>query len=708
MKDLHLFWEKIAQELTGIFDTHGVCASIAQQVASFTHSSVVVGLLEPTGQYYDIWQSDPKGIIYQDRWRDQKGQIDETLNTGKIERLNKYTQRAKSLLTNPLWQMAENNLLLVPLPQPHGMHKIIDKGFMAILDPAEVSPLNEDNLLVTSQLFTAYIERAALRYERDRQAIEFALTSEISQSLTSTLNLQEIFAQVSADMRRILDVESLSLGLIDPETQNIIFIPELMGSMFLEIPPITLPPGEGIAGWVAQNKETIIVNDAYSDDRFSQSSDQESGFQTRSILCVPLQEKDRVIGIMEAINKRHGEFTEHDKKLLDALSGPLTAAIINAELHGNTISEKRRIETIFQSMSEGVMTIHAPDGIITEVNDALLSLLRAERDDLVGAEAAKAIKIRDNNFGEFLQEVLDHGQSSRRSDHPQLACEIRRSDHSFIPVLSSGASVNLRNRDEPTEAIIVFSDLTAVREVERMRDDFFHGIVHELRTPLALILMYARLLLQGAINDEEKSQRFLTTIANESDRLQTMVRQMLQLAKLEAQEIQRSSAEVNLNDVLTEMIEPLADKATEKGLTFIQRIENELPPIVADRDTIYLIFKNLIENAIKFTLEGAIRVSAKREGQMISIVVKDDGIGIPEEAMPNLFRRFFRARTAVERGIAGTGIGLYMVKEGIEKHRGTLDVESKVNEGTTFYVKLPVAPGATSDQVSKTSAKVPA
>ncbi len=689
MNPLYHFWEKITLELSDIFDAHGICAAITQQLAEFMQTRVVVGLLEPTELYYDIWFGDPNRPLQQERWREYKAQIDEFVWDGQIVVHEKYTQPPAQLLNNPLWKLPETDMLLVPLPQPFNRHKIITRGFIAIMDPDPEHTLTADNISTTARLVTSFLQRALLRYQRDRQAIEFALTAEISQSLTSTLNLEEIFAQVSADMRRILDVESLSLGLIDPETGNIIFIPELMGSMFLDIPPITLPPGAGIAGWVAEHKEPVIVNNAYTDTRFSRSSDDQSGFTTRSILCVPLQEQDRVIGIMEAINKRHGEFTEHDKKLLDALSGPLTAAIINAELHGNVVSEKRRIETIFQSMSEGMVTINASDGRITAINDAMLSLLHKKRDDIIGEEAAAVIQMRDSDFGDFLKRVLKHRHGRSRADYPQLACEIRQ-NQSYVPVLGSGAAVN--NRDgEANEAILVFSDLRQIREVERMRDDFFHNIVHELRTPLALILMYARLLLQGAINDPEKSDRFLTTIANESDRLQTMVRQMLQLAKLEAKEIQRSSTEVNLNEVFDEMLSALADKATEKGLTFIQRIQPELPPIIADRDTIYMIFKNLVENAIKFTLDGAVRVSARSEGDEILIEVSDEGIGIPQEAMPNLFKRFYRAQTAVERGIAGTGIGLYMVKEGIEKHRGSLVVKSKVGKGTTFQVRIPAA-----------------
>ena len=114
---------------------------------------------------------------------------------------------------------------------------------------------------------------------------------------------------------------------------------------------------------------------------------------------------------------------------------------------------------------------------------------------------------------------------------------------------------------------------------------------------------------------------------------------------------------------------------------------------MGSQENLYLIFKNLVDNAIKFTLSGTIRVDVRfKEGEVV-VVVADEGIGIPQQALPNLFGRFFRAQTAVERGIAGTGLGLYMVKEGVENARGTITVDSEEGQGTTFTIRLPAVPG---------------
>jgi len=274
-------------------------------------------------------------------------------------------------------------------------------------------------------------------------------------------------------------------------------------------------------------------------------------------------------------------------------------------------------------------------------------------------------------------------------DTVQLATDIDRDDGRVLPVLVSGAPV-----DDETgmaqEAILVFSDLTQIREVERMRDDLFHGIIHELRTPLATILIYSRLLREGRAQ-AERAERFLGVIERESDRLQRMVRQMLDLAKLEAREMQRSAEPVWLNSLFDETLPPLAERAVQKGLLFRQHIEIDLPPVLGNQDVYDMVLKNLVDNAIKFTPSGSIQVSARRENGAVVIEVSDEGIGIPAESMNNLFKRFYRTQTAVERGIAGTGLGLYMVKENLRNYNGHIAVQSVLGKGTTFTIRLPVA-----------------
>jgi signal transduction histidine kinase len=170
-----------------------------------------------------------------------------------------------------------------------------------------------------------------------------------------------------------------------------------------------------------------------------------------------------------------------------------------------------------------------------------------------------------------------------------------------------------------------------------------------------------------------------------------MVRQMLQLAKLEAGIIEGKDELASLNSVFEQVLPPLAERASQKGLVFEFNIQPDLPPVMGSMENIYMIIKNLVENAIIFTPSGSVTVDAWLDQDLVKICVADEGIGIPKEAIPNLFRRFYRAQTAVERGIAGTGLGLYMVKESLESYGGSIEVESQEGKGTKFSVVIPIA-----------------
>jgi two-component system phosphate regulon sensor histidine kinase PhoR len=677
-------FETLVRELADVFDGHGVCAAVAHEIAVYCQTTTLVAISDPLQKHYDVWVCDGEGNMKQTRWNGDQISLARLIELGKATHLDKYDISAAELIKSELWQLPRDKIIGVPFPLPTSYKQLTLPGVICLIDPDADCPLTVNNLEPLATQVTILLDRAFLRQRSEQQSVEFGIVSDISYSITSTLNLEEIFHKVANAVRRALAAESISIGLTDPLSNEIVFVDALMGPLFAGLPPIRLKLGQGIAGWVAMNGDPTIVNDVYEDTRFFANVDKSSGFQTNSILCVPLKVEQRVIGVLEAINKQNGHFDKNDLRLLQAISGPLAVAIENASLHSDVLAEKRRIETIFSSMSEGLLTTNA-DGWVTATNDALLTLLRRKEADGEIWHIKDLIQTRKVDFAAFFEQVKEAVEA-----YPQLACDICQGEDIYVPILVSGTTIRNEN-GEVDELIFVFSDLRQIREVERMRDDFFNNIIHELRTPLATILMYARLLREGkAADDQAKADRFLGVIERESDRLQKMVRQMLQLAKLEAREIQRSPEPVSLNPILDQILPPLADRATEKGLAFSQRIQSDLPAILGNEDTLYLIFKNLVENAIKFTQSGTVYVNVKQVDKKIRVEVRDEGIGIPVQAMPNLFKRFYRAQTAVERGIAGTGLGLYMVKEGIEKHSGTIEVNSEEGNGTTFVVHLPV------------------
>ncbi len=677
-------WQDVLTDLQDVFDVHFVCASFSSHLARHAGARALVAVADSEAKCYDLWITDPDGITTQHRWTKEEAGIEPLLAHTRPTRIDKLELPAIQIISGRLWLESKQHILIAPLLQEQRPYQAFPPTLLALLDPPDSTPFDGRTIQQIADLMCVFLDRAALRQEVDRRTIEFAVITDISHALSSTLNVQQIYQLLTGPIRRTLNVETLSIGLIEPVTGDIVFVEKLLGPMFEQLPPVRLKRGQGIAGWVAEHQEPVIINNTYSDQRFFSGVDRRSGFRTDSMICIPLMVDERTIGVLQAINRQFGKFTDHDLQLMQGLGGPLAAAIENANLHSDVLAEKRRIETLFASMSEGLITVNR-DGIITRANSAFSSLLVGRIEEVVGNPLHRLVRTKKGDVDELIAQVLSTSEES-----VQLAADIPRPDGHFLPVLISGAPVHSET-GEAEEAILVFSDLTQIREVERMRDDLFHGIIHELRTPLATILMYSRLLREGKARQPDKAERFLGVIERESDRLQRMVRQMLDLAKLETRELRRSPEPVSLNSVIDEALPPLADRALQKGLLFRQRIQADLPLVMGSNEVFDMALKNLVDNAIKFTPSGSIQIAAWSDQDVVIIEVSDEGIGIPVESMNNLFKRFYRTQTAVERGIAGTGLGLYMVKENLRNYNGQIAVQSTLGKGTVFTIRLPIA-----------------
>jgi PAS domain S-box-containing protein len=682
--NLQALWLGVFADLEDVFDIHFVCATFTRRIAEHFGVGVALAIADEDENYLDVWHSVHSGETRQLRWDSEDARLEPFFSLEKPTYLDKLERPAAEVIGSRLWLLAHQFLFIIPLVAENRLFQASPPALIALIDPPQTNILSDTISQQVSQLARVFLDRAALRQTVDQRTIEFTLVSDISHALSATLNVQEIYRLLTGPIRQMLNVETLSVGLIDSITGDIVFVEQLLGPLFSKMPPIRLKRNQGIAGWVAGNQEPVIINDAYTDQRFFAGVDRRSGFRTNSMICIPLLVEERTIGVLQAINRRSGKFDNHDLQLMQALGGPLAAAIENARLHSDVLAEKRRIETIFSSMAEGLVTINR-DGIITRSNSAFSTLISANQENLTGMSLSDQFRVRVGDVDSFIRQILD-----TTGENAQWVTDIQGDQDRWIPVLISGARVEDQS-GEAEEGILVFSDLTQIREVERMRDDLFNGIVHELRTPLATILMYARLLREGKAQQPAKAERFLGVIERESDRLQRMVRQMLDLAKLDAQEIRQSATPVYLDQLFEEVLPPFADRALQKGLLFRQRIEAGLPPVLGNEEAYLIILKNLIDNAIKFTPSGKVQISVKADKDCVVVEISDEGIGIPAEAIHNLFKRFYRTKTAVEHGIAGTGLGLYMVKENLQNYNGDITVASEVGKGTTFTLRLPIA-----------------
>lgn len=244
----------------------------------------------------------------------------------------------------------------------------------------------------------------------------------------------------------------------------------------------------------------------------------------------------------------------------------------------------------------------------------------------------------------------------------------------------------------PSGAVLVFHDVSEVRRLERVRQDFVANVSHELKTPLASIKAYTETLLDWALHDEEVNVRFLNRIEEQADRLNGLILDLLSLARLDSGEGIFEHAPLTIAPVVRHRVESVRARAEAKGI----RLSLNLGPlgdstrVVADEEAVRQILDNLLDNAVKYTGQGGwVRVTCALMPQSVSIEVADSGVGIPRDDLTRVFERFYRVDKARSRELGGTGLGLAIVKHLVQSIGGTVTVDSRVGEGTQFVVGFP-------------------
>lgn len=339
--------------------------------------------------------------------------------------------------------------------------------------------------------------------------------------------------------------------------------------------------------------------------------------------------------------------------------------------------DKDKMKVVLSSVIEGIIAIDK-EGRIILFNNALKNMTDYSSDRVLGKFHWEII--RNNQLNELLKEALQKGQP--------LTQEITI----FSPQEKIfRASANpLTEKNEVWGAVVVLNDITEIKKLEKMRSEFVANVSHELRTPLTSIQGFVETLKDGAINDPGKAQYFLAIIEKQSNRLNNLIEDILQLSKIESQEIIMNLQSINLRDLIDKAISEFKKKIEQKNHKIKINISPQLPLIKTDPEQIEVVFRNLLDNAIKYTPNGGeIYISAFEKAENIYIEVADNGIGISAEHLPRIFERFYRVDKDRSRKLGGTGLGLAIVKHIVQAHGGTIGVESKPGKGSKFFFTLP-------------------
>jgi two-component system phosphate regulon sensor histidine kinase PhoR len=371
--------------------------------------------------------------------------------------------------------------------------------------------------------------------------------------------------------------------------------------------------------------------------------------------------------------------------LADSLN--LTAARMDREIRLLS-GERNRSSAILRSMVEGVAVIDAEERLVF-YNRAFSEILNV---DPASAEGRPLIEVvRNSELLSLIRRAL-RGDEGLQSDITMGITQALSFSITAAPVKALDASLSGRAPEgKPSGAVVVLHDVTELRRLERVRQDFVANVSHEFKTPLTAIQGFAETLLAGALDDPENNRRFLEIIRNHAIRLARLTNDLLKLARIEAGKLELEFSSVSLLELIEGCTETTLLKANRKEITLEITIPPRLPAVRGDAALLRDVLQNLLDNAIQYTPpRGHISVVATAGPREAVVTVADTGIGIPLADSERIFERFYRVDAARSREAGGTGLGLSIAKHIVEAHGGKLWVESTVGQGSKFSFSLPL------------------
>lgn len=320
------------------------------------------------------------------------------------------------------------------------------------------------------------------------------------------------------------------------------------------------------------------------------------------------------------------------------------------------------------------------EGILTNLSDGLIVFDHAGRVMHINSTACNWLKVNK-------QKTLEQGKVE---DFPELDTE------RGIIYLEGEFGLVLRQQRLPflqagkkQGTVVVLSDITEQSRLDAMRQEFVANVSHELRTPLTSIKTYLEALHDNPDEKPEIRERFLGVISSETDRMVRMVEDLLILSRNETGH--NEFRLVSVSEILRELVKGIQVQAASKGIRLELRTPWHLPLVMGNQDQLHRLFLNIVTNAIAYTPEGKVTISARSRNKYLEVIVRDTGIGIPEEALGRIFERFYRVDKARSRKAGGTGLGLSIAKQIAEAHGGTINITSHEGKGTVVTIPLPIA-----------------
>jgi len=404
-------------------------------------------------------------------------------------------------------------------------------------------------------------------------------------------------------------------------------------------------------------------------------------------LYLPVMSSDEVKAVL--VLTRYGFlFTNEEIAEYETLSRQLAIYLEKINLFEQSEEDRRLNQDILNNVQEGIQLIDKNRTII-QVNQQLGEIFKKDNSfkDLLGLSWKQwtllmAEQIQENDFIDTLENLISSALQNPEEEHSFIYR--KKNGHQVIRVYCTTFK---KESDEDIGTLLVHRDITKEYEIAKMKSELVSTVSHELRTPLASVLGFTELMLHKELKPERKT-KYLQTIYNEAKRLTALINDFLDIQRMESGKQTYEKKFIDIISILKNVIELQEGSAALHNINL--SVESEETMILGDRMKIEQVFTNLLSNAIKYSPKGGdIFIRVYNRNDMISVDIQDEGLGIPEDAIPQLFQQFYRVDNSDRRRIGGTGLGLAIVQEIVKAHDGVINVSSEYGKGSTFTTQFP-------------------
>lgn len=527
--------------------------------------------------------------------------------------------------------------------------------------------------------------------------------SDEGSGLPSAAELEQTLQRLMRRVSMLVQAEKCVFLLHDRERGELVARPPALGFSRDQLRALRLPMDKGVASRAFKGGEAVVVENIGAFDE--EDAQWAQKLEARNLIAYPLvlerrDEQERVadritVGVFLVLNKRgKAGFTPEDLHLLSVMARQVTAVIADAQIYLQLTEEKEQLAATLQSLGSGVLMIEST-GHISQFNAAARALFGVPQDVGLGQRFDEVI--HEPQIVELLNKALQDGKEGRAEIEIELPGNHEPRIYQAQTTLVHGEKGGFPS---VLGLATIFTDITEIRNVERMKTAFVSTVSHELRTPLTSIKGFVSTLLQDTEGyfDQETRQEFYSIIDNECDRLKRLIDDLLNVSRIESgRALQMNWDEFEPLGIIEKVMQ--AQRSYTDKHRLILDFSGELPKVLGDSDKFDQILTNLLSNAIKYSPAGGeVRVAVDASADELKLTISDQGIGVPADKLPRIFEKFERVDNRDTRQAGGTGIGLFLVKHLVERHNGAIEVSSIVGQGTTFVVHLPLRPKEALDQ----------